>query len=278
MNSSPLVSVCIPFYQGAAYALETVRSILAQTYQNWELVMTDDASSDGTAEVIEALMARVSDPRLRFYRNPERLGMAGNWNKVIGLAQGRYIKLVCGDDSLRPDCLERQARALDENPSAALAASSRQVISARGRPLFVRSCYKRSGLYPGREAVRQGLLTGTNTIGDPVAVMFRSDLLKEVGQFEPTVVYCTDIDLWLRFLLRGDLYFINEPLAFYRIHKASTGKQLRNETVRDFLRVVGRMEAAGGLRFSKIQRRWIAIQSRVKSWVRQGVYDLLAGR
>ena len=271
MNRPPAISVCIPFYQGAAYVEETVGSILAQTDSDWELVMTDDASTDGTAEVIEALMARVADPRLRFYRNPERLGMVGNWNKVIGLARGRYIKLVCGDDALRPDCLERQARMLDEHPSAALVAASRQVVSARGRPLFVRACYKRSGLYPGRPAVRQGLLTGTNTIGDPVAVMFRAGLLQKTGLFEPSVVYCTDIDLWLRLLLHGDLYFINEPLAFYRIHQASTGKNLRSETVRDFLRVVDRIEAAGGPSFSRLQRRWIATQSRIKNWLRHSV-------
>ena len=278
MISSPAISICIPFYQGAAFVEETVRSVLAQTYADWELVMTDDASTDRTAEAVEALMARVNDPRLRFYRNAERLGMAENWNKVVGLARGRYVKLVCGDDLLRPDCLERQAQALDTHPTAALVGASRQVVSAQGRPLFVRACYKRSGLYPGDEAIRKSLLAGTNTIGDPVAVMFRAELLQKSGLFEPTVVYYTDIDLWLRLLLHGDLYFIHEPLAFYRIHKASTGTNLRNEAVSDFQRVVERLEARGGPRFSNAQRKWIAVQSQVKSWLRRMVYVFLAQR
>lgn len=277
VNDHPTISVCIPFYKGEAYALETLRSVLAQTRTDWELVLTDDASPDGTADVIERFIAETADPRIRFYRNPERLGMVGNWNKVICLARGRYVKMVCGDDYMRPDCLEKQGQALDENPSAALVASSRMVVSSNGRPLFARACYKKSGLYPGREAVRQGLLTGTNTIGDPVAVMFRAEFLK-VGLFESSVVYCTDIDLWLRILLHGDLYFIAEPLAFYRIHKGSTGKALRDKTVEDFLHVVDRIEAASDLRFTRKERFLIAWQSRAKNWLRQAVYRLLADR
>ena len=281
MNEQPAVSVCIPFYQGAAYAEEALNSVLAQTRTDWELVIADDHSDDDTAGIVERFIARHgNDPRIQFHRNPERLGMAGNWNKVIGLARGRYIKLVCGDDWLRPDCLERQGAALDANPSASLTSSSRMVVSSRGRELFVRSCFAKTGLYPGRKAVRDGLLTGTNTIGDPVAVMFRADALKKAGPFEPAVVYCTDVDLWLRILLHGDLYFINEPLAFYRIHKGATGKKLRNKTVADFLSVVDRIEAASAreIHFSPMARRLIAARSRVKNWARQMIYNLLAGR
>jgi len=272
----PSVSVCIPFYNGAAYAEQTLRSVLEQTWKDWELVVTDDDSPDGTAAVIEAFMRETADPRIRFERNPQRLGMVGNWNKVIGLARGRYIKLVCGDDYMRADCLERQVKELEERPSAALAASSRMIINSNGKSLFARACYKKSGLYPGTEAVRKGLLTGTNTIGDPVAVLFRAELLAKTGLFEPSVVYCTDIDLWLRLLLHGDLYFDTEPLAYYRIHKGSTGKALRDKTVQDFLHVVGRIEEASGMRFSPFQRRMIAVQSKAKSWVRQSIYRLLA--
>jgi glycosyltransferase involved in cell wall biosynthesis len=275
-NSAALVSICIPFYKGKEYVGQTLRSVMDQTWREWELVITDDASGDGTAEEIERFVAEAADPRIRFFRNEERLGMVGNWNKVLGLARGPYIKLVCGDDWLRPDCVERQVRALEEHPTAALTASSRMVVNSKGRPLFARACYRKTGLYGGREAVRKGLLAGTNTIGDPVAVMFRAELLQRSGRFAPSVVYCTDMDLWLRLLLHGDLHFIAEPLAYYRIHKGSTGKALREKTVRDFLHVVDRIGQLSGVCFSPFERLRIAAKSSIKSRLRQAVYGLLA--
>lgn len=275
-NSAALVSICIPFYKGREYVTQTLRSVMDQTWQEWEMVIADDASGDGTAEEIERFVSEVDDPRIRFFRNEERLGMVGNWNKVLGLARGRYIKLLCCDDWLRPDCVERQARALEANPSAALTASTRMVVNSVGQPLFARACYRRTGLYDGRAALRKCLLAGTNTIGDPVAVMFRADLLLRSGLFEPSVVYCTDMDLWLRLLEHGDLHFIADSLSYYRIHKGSTGKALREKTVRDFMHVVDRIEEVGGMRFSPFARWRMAAKSRIKSRLRQAVYGLLA--
>jgi GT2 family glycosyltransferase len=109
-----------------------------------------------------------------------------------------------------------------------------------------------------------------------VAVMFRAELISRSGLFEPSVVYCTDMDLWLRLLLHGDLHFISESLAYYRIHKGSTGKALREKTVQDFMHVVDRIEEAGGMRFSPFERLRMAAKSSIKSRLRQAVYGLLA--
>lgn len=275
-NSATLVSICIPFYKGKEYVSQTLRSVMNQTWQQWELVITDDASGDGTAEEIERVITEAADPRIRFSRNEERLGMVENWNKVLGLARGNYIKLVCGDDWLRPDCVERQVCALEANPSAALTTSSRMIVNSAGQPLFVRASYRKTGLYNGREALRKGLLAGTNTIGDPVAVMFRAELLQRTGPFAPSVVYCTDMDLWLRLLSHGDLHFIAEALAYYRIHHRSTGKALREKTVQDFLNVVDRLAETSGLRFSTFERFRMEVKSRIKSRLRQAIYRFLA--
>lgn len=275
-NSDALVSICIPIYNGKEYIGQSLRSVMDQTWQEWELVIVDNASEDGTAEEVERLLAEAADPRIRFVRNEEQLGMAGNWNRALELARGRYIKLVCCDDWLRPDCVERQVRALEANPSAALTASTRMVVNSMGKPLFARSCYRKTGLYDGRAALHKCLFAGTNTIGDPVAVMFRAELLQRSGLFEPSVVYCTDMDLWLRLLLHGDLHFIAESLSYYRIHKGSTGKALREKTVRDFMHVVDRIEEVGGMRYSPFARWQMAAKSRIKSRLRQAVYSLLA--
>ena len=92
----PLVSVCIPAYNNAAYIKETIDSILSQTYENLELVICDDNSKDNTAKVIEG----IKDERIKFYKNEKNLGMSGNWNHCLSKCSGEFIKLICADDML----------------------------------------------------------------------------------------------------------------------------------------------------------------------------------
>ena len=276
MQTTPLVSICVPARNAAPYIEATLQSILGQSYQNWELNIVENGSGDETRQIIESFIEKTGDPRIQLHVNEIPLGMAENWNR--SMAKGQYTKVICADDPLAPDCLAAQVEILEKHPDVVLVSCSRQVVSSNGRPLFVRACYKKSGVYPGHETVRKGLLTGTNTIGDPVAVLFRTEALKKSGLFDPSVIYCTDMDLWLRLLLHGDFFFIAKPLAYYRIHKGSTGKAVREKTVQDFLHVVDRIENASNIRFTRIERCLMAAQSRIKSWARQTIYGLLADR
>ena len=108
----PLVSICIPAYNNAAYIKDTIDSILSQTYKNLELVIVDDKSKDDTVAVIKS----IPDERIRLYENEKNLGMSGNWNHCLELCKGEYIKLICADDMLAPDAIEKEARALTEHP------------------------------------------------------------------------------------------------------------------------------------------------------------------
>ena len=100
----PLVSVCIPAYNNAAYIKETIDSILKQTWKNLELVICDDKSKDNTIEVIES----IKDDRIRLCKNEKNLGMSGNWNKCLHECKGEFIKLICADDMLREDAIEKE--------------------------------------------------------------------------------------------------------------------------------------------------------------------------
>ena len=86
----PLVSVCIPAYNNAAYIKETIDSILGQTYSNLELVICDDRSKDDTVKVIEA----IKDDRIKLFQNEKNLGMSGNWNHCLSKCSGEFIKLI----------------------------------------------------------------------------------------------------------------------------------------------------------------------------------------
>lgn len=277
MNSE-LVSVCLPLYNAGSYVEETVRSVLAQTYLSWELILVDDNSSDDTAAVVERVVAQASDARIRFAVNAQRLGMVGNWNHAVGLARGKFIKLIGQDDLLAPDCLEVQAAVLRQYPNINVVTCALQVIGPTGRKILLRQRLPREGQFDGAEMIERCLRTGTNTIGEPVAVLFRSDTLGQRDLFESTITYCTDLDLWLRLLAHGDLYYIAEPKGSYRIHQQAATRALEGEVVTDFFRVVDRVTASGRFHVSALQRMWLAVKVRALLLVRTSIYSLLARR
>ncbi len=121
--TSPVVSVLIPVYNGARYLAATIESVLSQTFGDFELVISDDASSDDSLAIIRSF----NDPRIRLVTNTRNLGFGGNWNRVLGEARGEFIKLLPQDDLLHPECLARQLDALRGRPATQVAL----VFSAR---------------------------------------------------------------------------------------------------------------------------------------------------
>ena len=106
--SARAVSVCLPTYNGAAYIETALRSILHQTYQDFELLVVDDGSTDATLDIVRSF----SDPRIRLHRNPERLGIPANWNRCLELAGGAFVCLFHQDDAMLPENLERKVQLL----------------------------------------------------------------------------------------------------------------------------------------------------------------------
>lgn len=236
-----LVSVCIPTYQGAAYLGQAIDSVLAQTLQDFELLVVDNHSTDGT----EALVARYTDSRIRFLRNERNLGAEANWNRCLEQARGTYIKLLPHDDMLAPDCLRRQVEALEQDRDGrlALAFCARTVVNAAGRPLMRRG-YRRSGdgAIAGEVLRRQCLRRGTNLLGEPGAVLFRRALAQRVGGFDGEIGYVIDLDYWFRLLQHGDAWYSAEALASFRVTSGSWSAQVgrsQGEAFRRFLKKTG---------------------------------------
>jgi GT2 family glycosyltransferase len=121
----PRASVVVPAYNSVAFIDATMRSILAQTFNDFELVVSDHNSTDGTWE---ALQHYTADPRVRLSRLAPGGWAPANWNAVTDLATGEFVKLVCGDDVLYPESLAMQVAALTAHPSAVLAASARDIV------------------------------------------------------------------------------------------------------------------------------------------------------
>jgi len=105
MSHTPLVSICVPAYKGAAFLEECLSSALAQTYGDFELLVVDDDSPDATLEIAQQYASH--DARVRVVRNPNNLGLVGNWNECVRLSRGEWIKFLFQDDLLEPQCLEQ---------------------------------------------------------------------------------------------------------------------------------------------------------------------------
>lgn len=243
MSAGPLVSVCIPTYRGTAYLGAAIDSVLAQTYPNFELLIIDDHSGDGTS----ALVQRYTDERIRFIENSVNLGPEGNWNKCLAEARGTYVKLLPHDDLLMPRCLEKQVEALaaDGGERVALVFSAREIIAPSGRPIATRGYPGgRPGTIPAAQVIRRCLRHGTNLIGEPGAVMFRRRLAFQVGRFDATHPYVIDLDYWFRLLLHGDAHYIPDRLAAFRLSASSWSTAIGRGQSADFCRFIDKVHGS----------------------------------
>jgi glycosyltransferase involved in cell wall biosynthesis len=273
-----LVSVCLASYNSGEYLEAAVTSVVEQTYKNWELIVVDDCSTDNTREVVIGVISRFGDPRIRFFTNPVRLGMVANWNRAVELANGQFIKVLGQDDILKPDCLALQVATMQRHPEVTVVTCARQVVGPTGKPILVRRCFPREGIYDGLETIRRCVLAGVNTIGEPVSVLFRASTLGTREVFEASILYCPDLDFWLRLLAHGDLYFIAEPKTLYRIHPAAATRQLEKESVADFFRLVDRVVTRGHFHLSPFRRKWLRMKVHALFLARRLIHRLLAGR
>ena len=216
--TAPLVSVVVPAYQSEQYVAETLMSALDQTYPLLEIVIGDHSSTDRTWEIVNRF---AGDPRVRLVRTSAGGGAARNWNRVTDEARGKYVKLLCADDLLRPTCVEEQVRVAEEHPGIVMVAAKRDIVDARGVPLVrSRGLAGLDGLVRGDLAIRHTVRAGTNVFGEPACVLLRTETVRDVGGWAPNQAYLIDEDLYVRVLRRGWLYALPRSLAAFRVSES----------------------------------------------------------
>lgn len=149
-----LVSVCIPTYNSAEYIEDTVKSILNQTYQNLELVIIDDCSMDNTVELVKG----IADSRIKLYENEHNLGMVGNWNRCLEMASGEYIKLICADDMIEQNAIEKEAEILEKYSTVNLVESDTKLVDIDGKKTGSFPRYYKSGVVDGKKVAKCSLM------------------------------------------------------------------------------------------------------------------------
>lgn len=223
--NQPLVSICIPAYNSAEYIKDTVESLLRQTYTNIEVVVADDCSKDNTCEILES----IEDSRLKIHRNEKNLGMVGNWNNCLRLGSGEFLKLVCADDMLDSNAIEKEVTALITHPTAVMVESDTRLVDNDNKPKGAYHRYHKSGLVNGKEVARKALIF-KNYFGAPVNNMFRRDVFLKTGGFDERFTFILDFDLWVNLALQGDVFIIHELLNSFRVrHDSNTGNLVNND-------------------------------------------------
>jgi len=212
----PRVSIGLPVYNGQRYLQKALESLLAQTFCDFEIIISDNASSDATPEICRDYAAR--DPRIRYVRHDTNRGAAWNFNYVFSLARGVYFKWHAHDDMLEPSFLERSVAALDRDPQVVVAHARTRVIDEAGATLYIYDEYLRT-----ESPLPSVRFRDLICIGHPCFQVFglmRADVLRRtplIGNYVPS-----DRILLARLGLLGTFYEAPEPLFISRRHPAQS--------------------------------------------------------
>ena len=227
---APKVTVAIPTYNRASLLKGCLEMVFRQTFQNFEVIVSDNCSPDGTAETVQAF----SDPRLRYYRNKSNLGVYANMNRCLELARGEYITIVHDDDLYVPEFIEQEVRLLDEHPNVGMVHCAAFETDPAGVPQWLNKVYSDTRIMKGKEVFVQ-FLQGHNVYCS--SVMARASLYRMVGSFDARH-RSGDYHMWLRMALHADVAYLAQPLIAVRLHDGRLSSALKPlEWFEDFTKV-----------------------------------------
>ncbi|MDR7483329.1 MAG: glycosyltransferase family 2 protein [Armatimonadota bacterium] len=215
--SQPLVSVVTPVFNGEPYLVECVESVIAQTYSNWELLIVDNCSTDGTLEIARGYQKR--EARVHVYRNSECVSLMRNHNIAFAhiSPDSTYCKILHADDWLFPECLARMVDVAERHPSVGLVGSYclyDREVRCDGLPASV-------AVVPGRELGRKMFLREFYPFLSPSSIMVRAEFLRR-GQFRYDEAHIhADVEACFQVLQYCDFGFVHQVLTFVRPHRSS---------------------------------------------------------
>jgi len=213
------------------YIAEAIESVLSQTFQDWELIVIDDASNDKTEEIINPFL---SDARIRYIKNPLNLGLARNRIRGIEEVRGEYIAILDSDDRWNDSTkLEKQCEFLDKNPECGVIGTFANVIDKNGN-ITDRLTYKTTD-----KTIRRNMLFQDQIVNS--SSLFRTSIINEIGNYDPTLAPAEDYDLFLR--IGAENQFANLPfyMTDYRVHpenSSSNNKQKKLNHAKLHLKVI----------------------------------------
>jgi glycosyltransferase involved in cell wall biosynthesis len=213
-DSVPTVSICIPAYNAARFLPRAIETALGQEFDDFEVVVVDNASTDDTRELCE----RYQDPRFR-YEFESTPGQASAWNRCVAEATGSYVILLHADDELEPRFLTRTAEVLDANEDVGLVNCAVEHIDEDGGRLQLQELFDADTVDRDGAVLRRLLLEGC--VINPAGVLVRREVYDSVGGFTDQVVWGVDWHMWIRVAMASPVAYVTDSLARYRQHTAS---------------------------------------------------------
>jgi glycosyltransferase involved in cell wall biosynthesis len=213
--SCPTVSVLIKAYNHAPYVRRTIESVLEQSFQDFEIVATDDASTDATADILRGF----TDARVKLAVSERNLGISGAMNATIARARGRYLAILNSDDWALPGRLRRQVDFLDAHPAVSAVFGLPRVVDEQGEPTGAHNDFAaatRLADFSRRSWLRRFFFAG-NCLCAPTA-MIRREAYDAAGAYDRRLTNLQDLDMWIRMLIAGHAFHVvPEQLTAFRI-------------------------------------------------------------
>lgn len=243
----PQISVIMPFYNAERFIGESIESILAQTFSDFELIAIDDGSADTSAEIVRSYMAR--DKRIILLRNEQNLGIARTRNRGIHVARGQFIAFMDADDYSAPERLERQLEFFRQHPEVDICGSFYTAFEGEGSRDSGECCQRPTS----PDEIRLSIFF-LDPLGMPT-VMLRSDTFKRAGHLFQTCA-AEDYQLWADLSDRLTMANIPESLVYYRCWEEQISTRRHEQLVASALEVqCGLLERRLGIRLSDNEAR-----------------------
>jgi len=224
MGFTPFVSVVTPFYNTREFLSECIESVLRQTYQNWEYILVDNCSTDGSSEIAANYAARFPE-RIRLIRTEAFLSQVQNYNFALSCIapHSKYCKIVQADDWIYAECLDRMVALAESDPSIGIVSSYRlkgRCVMGEGLP------YART-VIPGADICRLHLTTSLFAFGTPTTVLYRSEIIRNSPFYDQNTLH-DDTDACFRTLRCWNFGFVHQVLSFSRVDNDSIMSRVRD--------------------------------------------------
>lgn len=217
-DSCPLISVGMPVYNGEEYIALAIRAILDQTFGDFELIISDNASEDRTEEICQEFAS--ADPRIRYYRNSENIGAAGNYNRLLELARGEFFRWSNADDLFAPRLHELCLKALNQHPLAVLSYGKTEIIDEHGE---VVKRYEDNLHLPQRSA-NERFQRFFEQVGltNVIYGLMRTEAVRQTDVFGDGSLPAADVSFMAELTLRGAFIEIPDVLFYRRMHSGAS--------------------------------------------------------
>ena len=206
------ISIVLPVYNGAKYLAESIESIIAQTYTNWELIVVNDCSSDNSLNIATEYASK--DARIKVFTNPQNLKLPNSLNEGFKHASGEYYTWTSDDNKYKPNALRIMTEHLENDPDTKMVYANYTRIDSNGDEIEPIKLLDVEHIFAG------------NVIG--ACFLYTADAAQRVGEYDANLFLAEDYDYWIRLYEVGNVLHIEDDLYYYRIHDMSLTETRKN--------------------------------------------------